>query len=444
MGKTRNVRVNYERPFLYPKQERVIFNPARRVICEASTKAGKTLGCILWLHEQALLAPESGRNYLWVAPVHPQTRIAYERMKRMLPAGMFESWDSTQSIRLFNGSTIWFRSGVNPDNLYGDDIWAAVIDEASRCSAGVWHAVRSTLTATRGPVRIIGNVRGTDNWAYELARQAEAGDDPNTFYARLTANDAVEGGVIHKDEVEEARRDLPEDVFNELYMAVPSTRAYMFTGQPSIIAYETLPEQLRNGLENSTARCIRAWDIAATAEKPGKDPDYLVGALMAAYAGKTYILDVVRKRIAPAEALDLFLTTALEDGVDQVIEQEPGASGKMLIHSLSSSLRSKGFTRRVHPSPPSGNKETRAFMAAADWSQKPSGFVLVEGVSDTPWTNDFLDEVRYFPHVKHDDQVDALAHGYNHLQGKTYPAGTVYVPGRGGLRGRRQARAATS
>ena len=35
-----------------------------------------------------------------------------------------------------------------------------------------WIAIQSTLTATRVPVRIIGNVKGKKNWFYLLARRA--------------------------------------------------------------------------------------------------------------------------------------------------------------------------------------------------------------------------------------------------------------------------------
>lgn len=383
------------------------------------------MACLIWLHEQGILSPEPGRNYWWVAPVYSQSRIAYSRLKRFLPTGLFKSWDTEQSVELINGSKIWFKSGTNADNLYGEDVYAAVIDEASRVKAEAWHAVRSTLTATRGPVRIIGNVRGTDNWAYELARQAESGDDPTRHYARLTAYDAVAGGVIHPDEIAEAKRDLPEDVFNELYLAVPSKRTRMFSGQPPIVLVEDLPPAVREMMRTGKGRIIRSWDIAATEDKPGKDPDWLVGTLLARHGPKTYVLDVVRDRIAPDQSLELIKKTMISDNCNQVVEQEPGASGKMLISGIKAAARAAGFTRTIYPAAPSGDKVARAFMAAADWSQDSSGFVLVDG----PWVSDFLDELRYFPHVKHDDQVDALAHGYNHLSGKTYAVGRSRVPG---------------
>jgi hypothetical protein len=42
------------RPKLYPKQEAAIFDPRRISIVEASTKSGKTAGCIAWLAEMAM------------------------------------------------------------------------------------------------------------------------------------------------------------------------------------------------------------------------------------------------------------------------------------------------------------------------------------------------------------------------------------------------------
>lgn len=188
---------------------------------EASTKTGKTHGCIVWLTEQALLFGKPGRNYWWVAPISQQADIAFRRLKRALPLDYYKANDSLHTITLGNGAVIWFKSADNPDSLYGEDVYAAVIDEASRAKTESWHAVRSTLTATNGKVRMIGNVKGRKNWFYMLCRKAEAGE-PNMHYSRLIAYDAVEAGVLTLEEVEDAKRQLPPSVFRELYLAEPS------------------------------------------------------------------------------------------------------------------------------------------------------------------------------------------------------------------------------
>jgi Phage terminase large subunit len=215
--------VEYKRPWVYPKQRDAIFNDKRYALIEASTKTGKTVGCIVWLCEQAMRG-KPGQNFWWVAPIFPQAKIAFRRMKRGLPKGLFKANETELTITLVNGAAIWFKGADKPDSLYGEDVYAAVIDEASRVKEEAFHAVRSTLTATQGAVRIIGNVKGRKNWFYQMARKAESGE-PNMSYARLLAYDAVDAGVLTVEEVEDARRVLPEAAFKEIYLAEASDDA---------------------------------------------------------------------------------------------------------------------------------------------------------------------------------------------------------------------------
>lgn len=228
MAKT--VTINYTRPWLYPKQLAAIFepkdvngNPARFSFIEAGTKTGKTVGCISWLFEQALLAKKRNQNYWWIAPVYPQAEIAFKRMLEAFPKGTFHATQNPPMLKLAiaKEAIISFKSGEKPDNLYGEDVYSAVFDEASRSREEAWTALRSTLTATRAPARIIGNVRGRSNWMYKMARRAEKGE-PELSYHRIVANDAVKAGVLEADEIEAARRDMTEAAFKELFLAEPS------------------------------------------------------------------------------------------------------------------------------------------------------------------------------------------------------------------------------
>ncbi|GAC1553064.1 MAG: hypothetical protein NVS2B7_29020 [Herpetosiphon sp.] len=171
--------------------------------------------------EQAVTCKAPGREFWWIAPILDQARIPFRRMKRGLPQHVYTVNETGLRITLANGAVLAFKGGDHPDSLYGDDVWAAVIDEGTRCKEEVFYAIRSTLTATKGPLRIIGNVKGRHNWAYMLARKAESGE-PDWHYAKITAYDAVAAGVLSKDEIEDARRTLPEQVFRELYLAEPS------------------------------------------------------------------------------------------------------------------------------------------------------------------------------------------------------------------------------
>ena len=218
--------IEYDRPMLYPKQFEAIYDPHRYSLIEASTKAGKTSGCIAWLIEQAL-AGQPGWNYWWVAPVSDQALIAFRRTMRALPQDVFTPNISLKTITLINGTVIWFKSGDKPNSLYGEDVYAVVVDEASRMKEDAYIAIRSTLTYTRAPIRIIGNVRGRKNWFFQLARRAEhdqqSGIEPREMgYHKIVAGDAVAAGVLDAKEIEDARAQMPEQSWRELYLAEPS------------------------------------------------------------------------------------------------------------------------------------------------------------------------------------------------------------------------------
>lgn len=216
--------VKYRRPAMYAKQEAALFAAKRFMCIEASTKAGKTTGALFWLSEKAVLTPGPGKYFWWVAPSARQARIAYNRFKLYNSATIGKLWravDSRAEIHLANGNVIQFVTAEDPDLLYGEDVWAFVLDEASRARREAWLSLYSTMTKTRGQGRLIGNVRGRKNFFYELSRRGEGGD-PDFGYALLTGYDAVEGGVLPLEAVEHAKRDLTEDQFNELFMGVPS------------------------------------------------------------------------------------------------------------------------------------------------------------------------------------------------------------------------------
>ena len=223
----------------YKKQCAFIDAPERYTIIEATTKAGKTVGCIVWIFEQALKGT-TGDNFWWLAPVAAQAKIAFRRLCRFFAdKDLFVVNKSELTITLFNGAIIHFKSADNADSLYGDDVCAAVIDEATRMQEDAWFAVRSTLTKTQGRVKIIGNVKGINNWAYRLARKAEAGELPDWKYFKITADDAVHAGILKKEEIQDAERTLPHNIFLELYYGIPNQNSsnkfcFAFTEQKHV------------------------------------------------------------------------------------------------------------------------------------------------------------------------------------------------------------------
>lgn len=213
-------RLEFRGSELYPAQFSAIYDPARYALIEATTKAGKTAGCLVWLIEQAARG-KPGWNYWWVAPVYPQAMVAFRRAIAGMTPGMFVKNETELRIDMPNGTFIFFKSGEKPDNLYGEDVYAVVLDEASRMRKEAFIAVRTTVTKTRAPIRIIGNVKGRRNWFYMMARKAEAGER-DMAYHKITWKDAVSAGILEESEIEDARRVLPESAFKQLYEAEPA------------------------------------------------------------------------------------------------------------------------------------------------------------------------------------------------------------------------------
>ena len=82
----------------------------------------------------------------WVAPVSAQAAIAFSRMRdKVAESRILRDKTSTyaaeggQKIIFPNGATVWFKSGDNADSLYGEDVYGAVIDEASRMGGPSYH-----------------------------------------------------------------------------------------------------------------------------------------------------------------------------------------------------------------------------------------------------------------------------------------------------------------
>lgn len=213
------------KPKLTSYQIKMLYGSERFTITEASTKVGKTFSHLWWLFEEALKSEKNGANYWWVAPVYPQAEIAFNRLRRTIAQyGAFQVNISKLSISCPNGAIILFKSAEKPDNLFGEDVHAVVFDEFTRARQEAWYAIRSTLTKTNGKCKLIGNAKGKKNWGYLLGAKARAGE-PNYAYNRVTAYDAANEGIISFEEIEQAKRDLPERVFKELYLAEPQEDA---------------------------------------------------------------------------------------------------------------------------------------------------------------------------------------------------------------------------
>jgi len=166
---------------------------------------------------------------------------------------------------------------------------------------------------------------------------------------------------------------------------------------------------------------VRAWDLAATADRGGADPDWTAGVKLARLEdGRFAILDLVRRRDGPAAVEELIVATAVGDGpgVRISLPQDPGQAGKYQVQQLVRRLA--GY--RVASNVEAGPKEQRAGPVA---TQVDAGNVVMVRAD---WNQAFLDEIRDFPNGSKDDQVDALSRAFMAIASIGLPARVLRVP----------------
>lgn len=179
-----------------------------------------------------------------------------------------------------------------------------------------------------------------------------------------------------------------------------------------------------DALPNKPGKSSRGWDLAASKDKTSP---YTVGALLHMIEGSVYIADIKRGRWSPAEVDTTIKTTAINDtiAIEQSIPQDPGQAGVAQKQAFAKLLH--GY--RVHFSPESGDKETRATPLA---SQVEAGNVYM---LRAPWNEELIAEMTSFPRSTYKDQVDALSRAYSRLTKKapmTLTSGGEYMDLSGG------------
>jgi len=125
------------------------------------------------------------------------------------------------------------------------------------------------VTYTKAKGKFIGNVVAR-NWAWNLARKAEYGLDPDFEYFKVTAYQAVEAGILSAEEVEKARKDLPARQFKMLYDAE-------FTEIEGALWTWDLIEQSRVNSCPDLVRIAVAIDPAVTSTKESDETGIIVG-----------------------------------------------------------------------------------------------------------------------------------------------------------------------
>lgn len=209
-----------------------------------------------------------------------------------------------------------------------------------------------------------------------------------------------------REEVAKLKKGMGSHAYAGQYQQKPSNR------EGGLFKREYFAGQI---VERAPAggRAVRRWDLAASLQKPGTDPDWSVGLKMKAVRvdgvdRRFYVEDVLRFRTTPMQVRLKIKAVAIGDGhaVDIFVPEDPGQAGKDQGQNIVSQLA--GYTARARRE--SGSKGDRAEPFAAQC--EAFNVFLVKG----DWNEAFIDELCSFP-VGHDDQVDAASGAFAELAG---------------------------
>lgn len=199
----------------HPGQQALHESRARFRVAACGRRWGKTVASTAEIVKNAWERP--GSLSFWVAPVYRQSSIAFDLVRNGLSKDAVEIISrGDRRISLVNGSTIEFRSAQLSDTLRGFGVDFLVVDETAFLPRGLWEEVlRPSLADRKGRALLVGTPKGK-NWFYGLyARGRDVERDGWASFCFPTENNPN----IANDEIDEARRTLPERAFRQEYLA---------------------------------------------------------------------------------------------------------------------------------------------------------------------------------------------------------------------------------
>lgn len=176
---------------------------------------GKTVLAVNALIDAAARFKRKDGRFAYMAPYYGQAKkVAWDYFKQfshMIPGIRFN--EAELSVIFPNGSIIRLYGADNADALRGIYLDGVVLDEVADMKPNVWgEVIRPALADRQGWALFIGTPKGI-NLFYELYQHALA--DPTWYVSMYKAN---ETGLLPKDELEAARREMTESQYAQEFL----------------------------------------------------------------------------------------------------------------------------------------------------------------------------------------------------------------------------------
>lgn len=206
-----------------PRTIEVVANPHRgQLRVHNDTSRFKVLACgrrwgktRLGVHECIEVASKGGRAW-WVSPSYKTGEVGWRPLKDLGAKIGAEIRKVDRQINLSGGGSVTVRSADNPDSLRGEGLDFVVLDECAFIAEEAWtHALRPALSDRQGSAMFISTPKGM-NWFWRMFTKGQDELELETASWRFPTSD---NPYIPDEEIEAARRSLPERIYRQEYLA---------------------------------------------------------------------------------------------------------------------------------------------------------------------------------------------------------------------------------
>lgn len=298
-------------------------------------------------------------------------------------------YNKSDKIFLINGQELLLRSADDPDSIRGLNLDDAGIDEAAFVKEEAYQIIIGRMRNSKdGQLFISTTPKGTKSWVFKLTQDDSSYVVRQSTFKNPFLPDSYIQHLRSQYSSKFAKQEL-EGEFIDFSAGVIESKWFK----------EVNPYRPKRG--------VRFWDLAVSTKKAA---DNSAGALCSFDDERFVIHDI---RFGKYEYPDLrreIIKTALADGEDIVICVEEAGQQRGFIDDLKRIPELRNYVIKAEK--PRGDKLNRALP----WvSRAELGNVHVcSGL----WNNAFYDECNSFTADdthSHDDLIDSVSGGYQHL-----------------------------
>ena len=203
-----------ELPEAHKNQLKILESSARFRVVMCGRRFGKSELSQVEIISNAI----QGMNVAYITPTYKLAKTFFEKLTQCVP---FENNKSDLTIHFPNLGTVEFFTGERLDNLRGRKFHLVVIDEASfipNLEDGWLNSIRPTLTDYQGRALFLSTPRGK-NYFYSLYMKGGQRDWESFKFT------TYDNPYIKTEEINDAKAQLPNAVFEQEYMANPMENA---------------------------------------------------------------------------------------------------------------------------------------------------------------------------------------------------------------------------